>query len=337
MQPIAMRLKENLEVERYLFPNSASDPREDSYPSFPFKYYTLDFHYYFEDNMPWHWHYDNEIIEVISGCITIKSSQSIYQVHSGELCYINPKTLHTVLPGLKGSDPVLYLHLFSPELVHGGWGNAFDSRYVSPILDCRGMDLFYFSVQNTQTADLKERLREARKAYDDQTFGYEFDVRKAISEGWKNFFLAALPRLQQRRSLSDRSEERMQKMLAFIQLNYPQNLTTKDIADSAMISERECFRCFQNILGITPTLYLRNYRIRMAARQLLETDLPVQTICDTVGFHDLSYFGRAFRKIMHSTPTAFRKTGLQPKRKEERVEGKTESMRNEIVEEKPDK
>ena len=307
MHVIAMRLNENLEVERYLRRHSTPSRKELDYPDFPYIFYTLDFALFLEDALPWHWHRNLEVAEVISGSVIVRSSKSSYVVREGELCFINAHALHQIAPEQADKKPVLEMHLFLPELVSGGFDNAFDTRYVRPVLESRDLDLFYFSAQNEQTAALKEHLRAARELCGAKAYGYEFDVRREISAFWKGLFAAALPRLQQNHALTDRSEERMRQMMSYIQKHFTGELTLSDIAASAMVSERECLRCFQNTLGVSPVHYLLNYRVRRAARLLLETDDSVQSISEAVGFKDSSYFGRVFRKTFHNSPSAFRK------------------------------
>ena len=58
--------------------------------------------------------------------------------------------------------------------------------------------------------------------------------------------------------------------------------------------------------------YLLEYRIKIAAELLLNTDKPVTEICFETGFHDASYFTKTFRELTGYTPTSFRrnKSGL---------------------------
>lgn len=305
MHIIGLRLKDDLEVERRLRRHRKPSPEELDYPNFPYLSYVLDFEFYLEDNLPWHWHHDLEIIEVTRGRLTVRTSKSSYPLEEGELCFINAHTLHQILPD--SSPCILETHLFLPNLISGGWGGACDTKYVSPVLDCRELDCFPFSRQNAQTQAIRDRLAAARSLSEKREFAYEFDVRHQLTEVWKILFTAVSPRLKQRRLLDERSEERMRAMLTFIQKNHAKKIGTAEIAASALISERECFRCFQKTLGITPIRYLQNYRVRMAARRLLETDDTVLSISQAVGFSDNSYFGKIFQKYLHCTPLEFRK------------------------------
>ena len=307
MQIIALRLSEELEVERYMRESKQPSPAEQRFPAFPFITYTLDFDSFWEDQVPWHWHRTLEIIEVISGRLQVKSSRSSCILSAGELCYINLHILHQLSPVPMNSHCEIRLYLFHPDLISGNWGNAFDTNYVSPIVNRRDIDLYHLSADSPLLPEFKTHLSAALDAFHAETYAYEFDIRHHMTQIWTSLYRALEPQVLKPRAFSTRNDERMQTMLMFIQQNFASAIDLSDIAASASVSERECFRCFHQLLGITPIRYLQHYRVRIAARMLLETDLSIQSISEKTGFHDTSYFGRIFQRYMHSTPGKFRR------------------------------
>ena len=274
---IGMRLKDNMAVERYLRRRLTFSQEELDFPEFPFLDYTLDFRYFWEDQTPWHWHRALELVRVVSGRICLRTNKTCRTLDPGDVCYISPQTLRRI----------------APEPLHSG-------------AVCE-LDLFVMPGGTPQAAALGEHLARARQLNREKPFGYQLDIRSEVSDAWKILFREMQPGLAPPDPGSHRSEKRLQTMLSFILKNYASDISLADIAAAATVSERECFRCFQEILGITPTHYLQHHRIRMAVRRLLETDDSVQAISEAVGFRDSSYFGRVFQKIMHCTPSAFRR------------------------------
>ena len=96
-------------------------------------------------------------------------------------------------------------------------------------------------------------------------------------------------------------------MMQYIQDHFTDQLTTNEIAASAMISPSECLRCFHNTIGITPIQYTKYYRVQRAADQLVATDRKIADIGSDCGFQEMSYFAKAFREIMGITPSEYRK------------------------------
>ena len=54
--------------------------------------------------------------------------------------------------------------------------------------------------------------------------------------------------------------------------------------------------------------WLRNYRLGQARRLLAETDEPIATVAQRVGYDDPLHFSRDFRKHVGLSPSAFRET-----------------------------
>ena len=63
---------------------------------------------------------------------------------------------------------------------------------------------------------------------------------------------------------------------------------------------------FRKEVGMTITEYVTNHRILHAADLLLTSMQPVKTIAKQVGFADVQYFSRVFKKKMGKTPSQFR-------------------------------
>lgn len=62
-------------------------------------------------------------------------------------------------------------------------------------------------------------------------------------------------------------------------------------------------------MGVPFTSYLNSYRLTMAGRLLLQSDDTILSIATEVGFDNLSYFNRAFKKQYGMTPSAYRSAG----------------------------
>ena len=84
-------------------------------------------------------------------------------------------------------------------------------------------------------------------------------------------------------------------------------ITISEIADRVDFSESHFMRYFKENMGTSFVDYLRDYRLTMAARLLLVSDENILSIAEEVGFDNLSYFNRAFKKKYGVTPRDYRK------------------------------
>ena len=102
-----------------------------------------------------------------------------------------------------------------------------------------------------------------------------------------------------------RREERIKQMLTFIREHYAEDINTRKIAESAMVSESECLRCFRGMLGTTPIQYLKEYRLEKAEELLRTSKMKVSEIGDRCGFREMSYFARSFRQRYGVVPSEY--------------------------------
>lgn len=91
-----------------------------------------------------------------------------------------------------------------------------------------------------------------------------------------------------------------------IERRYPERLAVAELAAIACLSEGQFGRAFKKVFGTTPIAYQRELRVRAAATLLRTGHLPCKTIARRVGFGDVYFFSRTFRKLAGMTPTAFR-------------------------------
>ncbi len=74
------------------------------------------------------------------------------------------------------------------------------------------------------------------------------------------------------------------------------------------MSVRSLRRNFRARLGISPHQYLIAQRIGTARDLLLKTDTPLKEIARQLGYNDVFYFGRQFKRQMGVSPAAFRRS-----------------------------
>ncbi len=94
------------------------------------------------------------------------------------------------------------------------------------------------------------------------------------------------------------------KAKAFIAEHYADNINVGDIAGEAFLSKFHFIRVFKNHYGVTPHQYLMRVRVQ-EAKKLLQTGMPVISVCFAVGFESIPSFTRLYKKATGTTPFAF--------------------------------
>ncbi|MHC1696080.1 MAG: AraC family transcriptional regulator [Eubacteriales bacterium] len=98
------------------------------------------------------------------------------------------------------------------------------------------------------------------------------------------------------------------KVLLFIEDNYKNSeITTADIAEYTGLSVDYVSKQFKNQLSMSPSEYMRKFRIAKSMELLKSTDLSVAEITEMTGFKDISLFSRVFKQTIGKSPLSFRK------------------------------
>lgn len=131
-------------------------------------------------------------------------------------------------------------------------------------------------------------------------------LRDALSEIW--LMLLALSRsLPVRNKTPDQYSDKIKQMMIYIHEHYPEKISVPQLASAAYLSERECFRVFHDCLHMTPTDYLKNYRLQAACRMLAHGRESITDIGHACGLGSSSYFGKAFREYAGCSPSEYRR------------------------------
>ena len=88
--------------------------------------------------------------------------------------------------------------------------------------------------------------------------------------------------------------------LSYVQTHYSERVTLQELADAAGYSVYYFCKLFKEITQLTPMQYVVRYRLEQSRKRLLLSDDPTETVMLEAGFHNYSYFWRAFKEIYGS-------------------------------------
>jgi AraC-like DNA-binding protein len=91
-----------------------------------------------------------------------------------------------------------------------------------------------------------------------------------------------------------------------IERRYHQSLTIAELAEIAALSPNYFLTAFRRHFGTTPIQYQQDLRMKRAKWLLDNTSLSCQTIADEVGYQDIFFFSKFFKKVVGVSPTIYR-------------------------------
>lgn len=104
------------------------------------------------------------------------------------------------------------------------------------------------------------------------------------------------------------SDANLLKALQFIRDHIRENIRVMDVSRAAGLSRRALEIKFQREMECSIHEYIKRLRTDQIVRLLVETDLPIGQIADSLGFADIQHFARYFRAGMQMSPLAYRRS-----------------------------
>lgn len=106
---------------------------------------------------------------------------------------------------------------------------------------------------------------------------------------------------------------RLSRVLEAMQTNYKRNWSLNQLADLAQMSRSGFALVFKKTVGVSPLVYLANWRMQIACELLHEGNQSIAATASEVGYDSESAFSTAFDRIVRCRPGAYRTAFLQRK------------------------
>lgn len=274
-------------------------------PLFPYITYPCSIPYDFS-HVPVHWHDEMELIYVKKGKGLISVDFTQYPVSAGTIALIIPGQLHSIEQFDQESMEYENI-IFHPNILISKKTDSCNTDFIQPLLSGKiSVPLLYepSSPYYREIANCIDANDEISKTNPE---GYQLFIKSQL---FMLFFTLVNRCVQKDIVKKDyKSLEKMKLILKYIENNYMNKITIEEIANEVNLSQSHFMKYFKNTMGSSFIDYLNEYRLTMASRLLVSSDSSILDIAAEVGFDNLSYFNRIFKKRFSQTPSAYRKRG----------------------------
>lgn len=132
--------------------------------------------------------------------------------------------------------------------------------------------------------------------------GYSFSLF-----AWRDWSLHFMQRLSQELAARQIKESSpIAEIVKYIEQNYSSDLSLQEVAGKFFVSREYVSRKFKQEYGINFSDYIGSVRIEKAKLLLQNPNLKLSQISEMVGFHDVKYFSKVFKKQTGSSPKDYR-------------------------------
>ncbi|MEF2964867.1 helix-turn-helix domain-containing protein [Paenibacillus sp. M1] len=254
-----------------------------------------------------HWHEEAEFFYCIQGETLFQVDTDYFPVRAGEAVFIDGGDIHAA--HTHGEEGCTFFSLvFDTNLLASAHYDAVQENLILPLQERKAT--FPRHIRRNEPFELRllEHIVEIMKNCSEETPGYAGAVKGHLYLMLSEIFAAAKTC---NRTASNRSEsskiERLKTAIHYIQQNYDRPIRLSELAALIPMSEGQFCRFFKSMTRQTPMDYINSYRIRQAAELLRQPERKISDIALEVGYDNISYFIRVFRKAMNCSPSEFRK------------------------------
>lgn len=258
-----------------------------------------------ETEIPWHWHNEFEIIVCVSGKAIVNVAQNKITLKKNEAIFINSRAIHF----LEKSFGEINSLVFDSKIISGTSESFFNHNLILPFLRDNNFSFCKMSPKilwQRRCVNLAKIILNKTKM---EKAEFQNDSRYLLTKIFH--ILIAKCKLKNSSKSDNRfatiQNERVKKIILFIEKNYSSEITLERIADFAAVSKSVVLRDFKSVLKISPLQYVKKIRIEKSCQMLSSSDEKISSIASECGFNDMSYFSKSFKEQTGKTPEEYRK------------------------------
>ena len=204
------------------------------------------------------------------------------------------------------------LVLYFPKIRH---------HYFFKKEDCTEMMWSHFSGQATDSLDGKKsdepmiiaiRDRKQFESAFEKMITAHYNKQEYGNELCNGYMLVLLALINQSTIDSQKTKkahgsEQLEKVLSHMHIYFDEPIDIKKYANMCHLSEDRFIRMFKANTGLPPYRYQLKVRIERAIEMLENRSLSVSECAEVVGFGDVAYFSRIFKKFTGHPPSYYKK------------------------------
>ena len=151
-------------------------------------------------------------------------------------------------------------------------------------------------------ASLRKVFDQITSLYDENVDGYELALKALLLQA---IFLLLQYSKKITKKEKEQHSEKLKSVLDYIGEHYAEPISIAELAELCYFSEYHFMRFFKKHMNMTCVEYMNNFRLEKAVELFEQAHLSILEVSMSVGFRNLSYFHRAFKKKYGMTPLTF--------------------------------
>lgn len=251
-----------------------------------------------------HWHYDLEVLLILDGSILIQMATEQIKLKKDDLFIINRNEIH----GFKRTtedNSILALQI-DPRFCKEYYPAFTRVRFLEHQIVQRDGDSSWENIRQ----ELIDLFFCSQHQDDLRVFKLASHLNRVIYH-----LLKIVPFQEMGEELAlneEKSLERLNRIIGYIQDNYHDKLSLKDLAKRENLDMYHLSHFIKRKLGISFQDYLNRLRLAKAVELMEKGENNHLEICLESGFSDYRYLSKMFYTEYGCTPAQYKKSGVKP-------------------------
>ncbi|MFC5451192.1 AraC family transcriptional regulator [Paenibacillus aestuarii] len=261
--------------------------------------------------IPLHTHDFVELVYVVEGCAVHEMSGMTYELRSGDIFILEPNIYHSY-KGAMNKETIVYNVLFKLELLHKELNalceipSFLDFFYIAPFLRKNATFYPHLTLSGLHQTLFENHLETLYREEKERQTGYHLVIKTRFIECMVQLsrFYAAHRNPHPTPAYTD--EQWIASVVSLIEQHYNKPFSLDQLSRLCGMSIPSFTAKFKAYTKKTFVEYKHDIQIKEACKMMETTSEKIADIAYEVGFEDLSFFYRVFRKKMGIPPLKYR-------------------------------
>ncbi len=267
-----------------------------------------------KDKYIMHTHDFIEMVFIISGKGMHTVDGETYQIRKGDIFILNKNIAHS-FEADEGTPIEVYNCIFQPGFIEATFSDECDFatvayKYLFYSLTEKGEEIpeKYIKITGMNTQEIKIILDGIMREYRKAEKGYLQIIHAELTKLLILVFrLYHSGQQKQIHNYTIYQQLVIEHSLEYMKKHYQEDITCEKLAKREYLSTSYFCKLFREEIGISVIQMLQKIRMEAAGELLNSSVFNVSVIAELVGYSDLKYFYKIFKKVMGYTPREYKK------------------------------
>lgn len=253
-----------------------------------------------------HWHEEIEVIIVLDGSCDYRINLDSFVINKGDILIIDSQSLHS-LTYIPSKNMTWASFVFNINMLKSSNTDGALLKYIAPLLNHEHQLPIILKDNIDCYSKIFDVIEDIIYCYYEKDIAYELELKSLLFKFFSLLYKNDLiKKHQSKNNITFNTTNKIKLVLNYINDNYSEDISINTLAELCDYSEYHFMRFFKKHIGLTCIQYINNLRLEKSSILLTSTNNAIMDISLEVGFDNLSYFNKLFKRKYNLTPKEFR-------------------------------